>query len=225
MVRLFSLIVIAGLGLTACETTAPSSTALGVDGQPLPQVYRIRAGSTSKIQFRLLDSVNSLRQASGLPAVALNSQLTAAASTHSRDMSVQNRPWHFGSDGSSPIDRVQLESVLAHELMRIRSGEAMANLTAAALPGRLAGVAAGPASRLATMITEGAVVIEADRAATEITRYPPGLEGALASIHADGRTVANNSRAHRHLWLDVPADAVVTSTFDLGDRIAVLQEL
>jgi uncharacterized protein YkwD len=22
-------------------------------------------------------------------------------------MSVQNRPWHFGSDGSSPIDRVQ----------------------------------------------------------------------------------------------------------------------
>ena len=107
MVRLFSLIVIAGLGLTACETTAPSSTALGVDGQPLPQVYRIRAGSTSKIQFRLLDSVNSLRQASGLPAVALNAQLTAAASTHSRDMSVQNRPWHFGSDGSSPIDRVR----------------------------------------------------------------------------------------------------------------------
>lgn len=22
-------------------------------------------------------------------------------------MSVQNRPWHFGSDGSSPLDRVQ----------------------------------------------------------------------------------------------------------------------
>jgi len=37
----------------------------------------------------------------------LNGQLNAAASTHSRDMSVQNRPWHFGSDGSSPLDRVQ----------------------------------------------------------------------------------------------------------------------
>lgn len=35
----------------------------------------------------------------------LNSKLTAAAATHSRDMSVQNRPWHFGSDGSSPLDR------------------------------------------------------------------------------------------------------------------------
>ncbi|MEO0568461.1 MAG: CAP domain-containing protein, partial [Pseudomonadota bacterium] len=39
--------------------------------------------------------------------VELNSQLNAAAATHSRDMSLQNRPWHFGSDGSSPIDRVK----------------------------------------------------------------------------------------------------------------------
>ena len=31
----------------------------------------------------------------------------SAAATHSRDMSVQNRPWHFGSDGSSPLTRVQ----------------------------------------------------------------------------------------------------------------------
>ncbi|HIF77377.1 MAG TPA: CAP domain-containing protein, partial [Sulfitobacter sp.] len=34
-------------------------------------------------------------------------QLNAAAATHARDMAVQNRPWHFGSDGSSPIDRIQ----------------------------------------------------------------------------------------------------------------------
>ena len=39
--------------------------------------------------------------------LALNAQLNAAALTHSRDMSVQNRPWHFGSDGSSPLLRVQ----------------------------------------------------------------------------------------------------------------------
>lgn len=68
--------------------------------------YRIR-GDSSKIQFRMLDSVNSLRAASGLSAVQLNSQLNAAAATHSRDMSVQNRPWHFGSDGSSPLDRAR----------------------------------------------------------------------------------------------------------------------
>lgn len=55
----------------------------------------------------MLDSVNSLRQASGAAPLQLDAQLTAAAATHSRDMSVQNRPWHFGSDGSSPIDRVR----------------------------------------------------------------------------------------------------------------------
>ena len=70
-------------------------------------MYRIRSGDTAQIQFRMLDAVNSLRQASGHSAVQLNAQLNAAAATHSRDMSVQNRPWHFGSDGSSPIDRVR----------------------------------------------------------------------------------------------------------------------
>ena len=32
--------------------------------------------------------------------------MNAAAATHSLDMAVQNRPWHFGSDGSSPLDRI-----------------------------------------------------------------------------------------------------------------------
>ncbi len=55
----------------------------------------------------MLDSVNSLRQAAGHAPVQLNARLNAAAATHSRDMSIQNRPWHFGSDGSSPIDRIR----------------------------------------------------------------------------------------------------------------------
>lgn len=55
----------------------------------------------------MLDSVNALREAAGAAKVSLNSQLNAAAATHSRDMSMQNRPWHFGSDGSSPIDRAR----------------------------------------------------------------------------------------------------------------------
>jgi len=55
----------------------------------------------------MLDSVNSLRSAAGAGAVEFDSQLNAAAATHARDMSLQNRPWHFGSDGSSPIDRAR----------------------------------------------------------------------------------------------------------------------
>ncbi len=72
----------------------------------MPKQYKIKKSETSKIQFRMLDSVNSLRGAAGAGPLQLDAKLNAAAATHSRDMSIQNRPWHFGSDGSSPIERV-----------------------------------------------------------------------------------------------------------------------
>jgi uncharacterized protein YkwD len=104
--RVFSALLVAGVLLSACTATTQTSQQLGTDGKPLPKVYRIRGGDSGKLQFRMLDSVNALRQASGVAPVQLNPQLNAAAATHSRDMSLQNRPWHFGSDGSSPLDRV-----------------------------------------------------------------------------------------------------------------------
>jgi uncharacterized protein YkwD len=95
-------------GMAALAACAPvGGTQVGTDGKPLPQVYRINGATEAKIPFRLLDSVNTLRGAKGLTPLAFNAQLNAAAATHSRDMSVQNRPWHFGSDGSSPLLRVQ----------------------------------------------------------------------------------------------------------------------
>ncbi|MDA5092954.1 CAP domain-containing protein [Aliiroseovarius sp. KMU-50] len=93
----------AALTIGACTTG--ESTYRRSDGT-VAKIYRIGAGQESKIQYNMLDSINSLRQAAGQAPVVLNARLNAAAATHSRDMSVQNRPWHFGSDGSSPIDRV-----------------------------------------------------------------------------------------------------------------------
>ena len=90
--------------VSGCVATEPT---LGPDGKPLRKVYRIHENQAASVQFRMLDAVNALRQASALESVKLNAKLNAAASTHSRDMSIQNRPWHFGSDGSSPIDRVR----------------------------------------------------------------------------------------------------------------------
>jgi len=101
MVRFFGLLLAMVLGLSACS---PEIAPLGPDGKPLPRVYRIT--NSSAVQFRMLDSVNALREAAGANSISLDSKLTAAAATHSRDMSIQNRPWHFGSDGSSPLDRV-----------------------------------------------------------------------------------------------------------------------
>ncbi len=92
--------------LSGCVSSS-SDVVLGADGKPLPQVYRITPSIAEKIPFRFLDSVNTLRAAKGLQPLSFNAQLNAAAETHSRDMSVQNRPWHFGSDGSSPLVRVQ----------------------------------------------------------------------------------------------------------------------
>jgi uncharacterized protein YkwD len=103
MLRILSILLALSVAIAAC---APSAPQLGSDGKPLPKAYKISQRDTGKIQFRMLDSVNALRQASGRAPVALNPQLNAAAATHSRDMSLQNRPWHFGSDGSSPIDRI-----------------------------------------------------------------------------------------------------------------------
>ncbi|TFL18114.1 CAP domain-containing protein [Jannaschia formosa] len=105
MNRRFALTLLAGSALAACG--APPPPTLGPDGRPLPKLYRISGADARRIPFRALDAVNALRQGAGVPALVLDDRLTAAAETHSRDMSLQNRPWHFGSDGSSPIDRAR----------------------------------------------------------------------------------------------------------------------
>jgi uncharacterized protein YkwD len=104
MMKLTSAVLAAALLLSACVTTEPQ---LGPDGRPLPVAYVIGPGDVSRVTYSMVDSVNALRTAKGLAALQLDAQLTAAAATHSRDMSAQNRPWHFGSDGSSPLLRVQ----------------------------------------------------------------------------------------------------------------------
>ena len=91
MIRAIVAMMVLVVSLAACD--APGTASSG----------QFQGG---KVTYRMLDSVNELRAAAGVAPVQLNAQLTAAAATHSRDMSVQNRPWHFGSDGSSPIDRV-----------------------------------------------------------------------------------------------------------------------
>jgi uncharacterized protein YkwD len=95
----------ASLVLAGCVSSAPAP--VDDSGNALPQAYKITPQIAEEIPFRLLDSVNSLRAASGAQPVNFNAALNAASLTHSRDMAVQNRPWHFGSDGSSPLLRVQ----------------------------------------------------------------------------------------------------------------------
>ena len=76
------------------------------DARLVARIYWIEPADQTQILYRFLDAVNAIRASKNLSQTQLSPYLIAAARTHSRDMSVQNRPWHFGSDGSSPIDRV-----------------------------------------------------------------------------------------------------------------------
>lgn len=103
--------MIAGLGLltlAACGIgRRPPAVQLGSDGLPLPTLFTITEADAALIPSRMLSGINALRSAAGAPPVTPDPQLASAAATHARDMSVQNRPWHFGSDGSTAIDRLR----------------------------------------------------------------------------------------------------------------------
>ncbi|MGR3542480.1 MAG: CAP domain-containing protein [Hasllibacter sp.] len=97
-----SLLAAAGAAVLALAGCA------GPGGDPAAGgAYVLAAQPEGQVQFAMLDEVNALRAAAGAPALSLDAALNAAALTHSRDMSRQNRPWHFSSDGSSPLDRAR----------------------------------------------------------------------------------------------------------------------
>ncbi len=67
--------------------------------------HRISDAEANDILVRQLDAVNAVREGEGLTPLRYSAELNAAAATQARDMSVQNRAWHFGSDLTSPRER------------------------------------------------------------------------------------------------------------------------
>lgn len=91
-------LVLAALAISV-SLAACTSSQTGTGG------LRISAAETDAIRLRHLDAVNAARVQAGAGPVQLSAELNAAADTHARDMSVQRRAWHFGSDLTSPSDR------------------------------------------------------------------------------------------------------------------------
>lgn len=108
------LILAASLILAGCVSRAPDQLQPGQEIQPAPVAYTITAADAAAIPNRILDQVNLLRAGSNAPPLVLNEALNAASATHSRDMAAQNRAWHFGSDGSSPLDRARRAGYTGH---------------------------------------------------------------------------------------------------------------
>lgn len=77
----------------------------------------------------------------------------------------------------------------------------------------------------------------ADVSAIEMTRYPPGLIGALEKLREDSTVVASTSHATAHLWIEEPSaqapeegrmariNRMFASHPPLEERIALLREL
>lgn len=97
--------LLAGMGalaLAGCEQTASGS---GISGGGRRVVAASELSDRSAVRFRHLDSVNAIRAQRGLPQLAFSQALNSAAVTHARDMALQQRAWHFGTDRSNPQTR------------------------------------------------------------------------------------------------------------------------
>lgn len=110
MLKFTTMALLSALALTACQR-APE-VQLGPDGQPLPVAYKITPRDEAEIAPRMGGQMNALRANVGAGPMIQSPMLDAAAKVHARDMSAQNRAWHFGSDGSSPLDRVRRQGFM-----------------------------------------------------------------------------------------------------------------
>jgi heat shock protein HtpX len=114
------------------------------------------------------------------------------------------------------LDRIELEAVLAEELMQIRHHETVPATVVAATFG-VGRVIAVDADRDA----------QADQAAVALTRYPPALASALEKLATKGAEVGGQPAALAHLWLADPRPGATPGRgrLPLSERIEALREL
>jgi heat shock protein HtpX len=114
------------------------------------------------------------------------------------------------------LDRIELEAVLAAELLQIRRRET--------LPATVLVATFGLGRTLALPADQDAAV---DRAAVALTRYPPALASALEKLDAKGAAVAGQPASMAHLWLvdPSPTPAARRGRLAVRERVEALREL
>ncbi|OUS07559.1 hypothetical protein A9Q96_06525 [Rhodobacterales bacterium 52_120_T64] len=99
MFRLSAILVSLMLTLSACAEIATDT----YEGNASSGI--IANFGSGGIRLRHMDALNALRVERGMQPLQLSATLNAAADTHARDMSRQQRAWNFGSDRTSPQER------------------------------------------------------------------------------------------------------------------------
>jgi heat shock protein HtpX len=114
------------------------------------------------------------------------------------------------------LDRIELEAVLAEELMQIRNNETV--------PGTVLVATFGIGRALALPVDLDA---RADQRAVTLTRYPPALAAALEKIEAKGATVPGQRSYMAQLWMADPTGSTSggRGRLPLRDRVEALREL
>ncbi|HLH46229.1 MAG TPA: hypothetical protein VKV25_03655 [Acidimicrobiales bacterium] len=114
------------------------------------------------------------------------------------------------------LSRVELEGAVAAAVVRMRRGDVVA-ATVAAVTGAGVGRAVGRDPDLVT-----------DLAAVRLTRYPPGLQGALEACARVGTAVPGLPGRVAHLWFADPVRgpaALPPYRCPLEERVVALSEL
>jgi len=92
-------------------TQTPAATAPPAPSSGIPFSGATRNGcvitpAQARAEQYLLDHLNAHRVAAGVPALQLNTRLSEASREHSCDMYQHQQLNHYGSDGSSPFQRI-----------------------------------------------------------------------------------------------------------------------
>jgi heat shock protein HtpX len=114
------------------------------------------------------------------------------------------------------LERIELEAVLAAELLQIRRRET--------LPATVLVATFGLGQTIALPADQDA---RGDQAAVALTRYPPALAAALEKLDAKGAAVAGQPASMAHLWLVDPSPTPVArrGRLTVRERVEALREL
>lgn len=197
-------LVLAGLGAWAVFRPRPDVLATAVGGRP----------ADPERDARLLNLIEGLCMATGLrppevrviEADGLNA-LTLGRSPSSATLAVT-------TGLVKELSRIELEGVLAALVAAIRTERLVPATIIATLPPVLAHRLGQPASD----------DVEVDRAAVALTRYPPGLIGALQQMAEQGTAVAAHSVLDE-FWFAAPRPGPRPARRSLEERIEALSEL
>lgn len=116
------------------------------------------------------------------------------------------------------LDRIELEGVVAHQLARIRQDD-VAPATLVAVLGRLTRFVLRAPLAPDRFVT-------ADLEACQLTRYPPGLVGAMEKVSGASTVSSAPVSGAAHLWFAPPRDDHSDQSHPpLEERISLLREL